>query len=345
MVAKADKNGSADGTGVSAIAVVDLARQLWQRQLLTPGQIGDLCGKAVFAAAQQLQQGGDVSGLLSRRLPRSLLLTLWQQAALTAEPLTGWQMGAQIHQNARGILAHWLCHCANLHQAVDVFCRHVALMNRDELWRVTTDNDGLPHILFSYPVAAGYPQLAEDRSLAGFKSWAEYLSGEPLKLQRVCLQRRRCATTAAYIQHYFDCPVDYQADHNRIIPEPGELQKPLLQANAYLAGLLQQQAGQQLAALSEDIVQRLALLFSRSAKQFSHADCVAAELGISRTTLYRQLKQQNTSFSAQLEQWRYHRYQQLLEQGYDDPLTVCELLGYADVSSFYKVRRRWLQNY
>ena len=342
MVADVDKNFIAGSAGVSAIAVVDLARQLWQRQLLTPGQIDDVCGKTVFSAAQQLQQGGDISALLPQRLPQSLLLRLWQQAALTAEPLTGWQMGAQIHQNARGLLAHWLCHCATLQQAVDVFCRHVPLMNRDELWSVQPDNDGLSHILFSYPVAAGYPQLAEDRSLAGFKSWAEYLSGDTLKLQRVYLQRRCCPATADYIRQYFACPVHYQADHNRIIPQPGELQKPLQRANAYLAGLLQQQAGEQLAALSGDIVQCLAPLFSRSAKHFSHADRVAAELGISRTTLYRQLKQQNTSFSEQLEQWRYHRYQQLLSQGNHEPLTVCELLGYADVSSFYKARRRWL---
>jgi len=70
---------------------------------------------------------------------------------------------------------------------------------------------------------------------------------------------------------------------------------------------------------------------------------VASELNMSRSTLYRKLKEAGVGFSDLLEQFRYDiwsKNQHALDQKSVEKL--CEEMGFKDVSSFYKLKKRWL---
>lgn len=98
-------NKALSGT-VSAIAVIDLARELLQRDVLTQTQVEKVLDVSSLAYCQQLQHGEDISEVLTKRLPEQQLIQLWQLADKTGDKNLGWNIGSQVVIPAQGILAH-----------------------------------------------------------------------------------------------------------------------------------------------------------------------------------------------------------------------------------------------
>ncbi len=71
------------------------------------------------------------------------------------------------------------------------------------------------------------------------------------------------------------------------------------------------------------------------------ADDVAAQLGISGTTLRRRLRQDHTSYQYLLDRARQYRCEQLLRETWLPGKCVADELGYLEVNSFYRAFRRW----
>jgi len=63
-------------------------------------------------------------------------------------------------------------------------------------------------------------------------------------------------------------------------------------------------------------------------------------LHMSRTTLYRKLRNEETSFSTLLDE---ERQRLLVSHHHDSIAKTCDLLGFKDPSAYYKARKRWIQ--
>lgn len=71
------------------------------------------------------------------------------------------------------------------------------------------------------------------------------------------------------------------------------------------------------------------------------ADSVAAELGMSSTTLRRRLRADHTCYQFLLDRARQYRCEQRLRQVWRPGKCLADELGYLEVNSFYRAFRRW----
>lgn len=332
---------------VSAIAVIDLARELLQRDMSIKTDVEQVLDASSLAHCQQLQQGEDISEVLTQRLPEQQLIQLWQLADKAGDKNLGWKIGSQVVIPAQGILAHWIRHCQTLEQAFLTFVKHIHLLNASERWQLER-NSSYVELIFRYPSEKAYPYIALQRSLASIKSWGEYLSGSDLQVSALFLTVNINEADTELIEHVFQCPVYYDQPINKIQLALSEIQKPLVQANALIAGLLSQQAlacesPAEKSLMENTLTEKIWKLFEMDIQSYSQVNLTAEKLNMSRATLYRRLKASNTSFTNLLEKYRYQLWENLIAKKGSDNMRMSELLGFNDPSSFYKARKRWSQ--
>jgi AraC family transcriptional regulator, mar-sox-rob regulon activator len=82
------------------------------------------------------------------------------------------------------------------------------------------------------------------------------------------------------------------------------------------------------------------LLLRRNLHGLSAA-LVAAELGMSCTTMRRRLRADRTSYQLLLDRARQYRCEHLLRRRWLPGKCLADRLGYTEVNSFYRAFRRW----
>ena len=70
-------------------------------------------------------------------------------------------------------------------------------------------------------------------------------------------------------------------------------------------------------------------------------ESVAAQLGMSSTTLRRRLRADHTCYQFLLDRSRQYRCEQQLRQAWRPGKCLADDLGYLEVNSFYRAFRRW----
>lgn len=142
---------------------------------------------------------------------------------------------------------------------------------------------------------------------------------------------------------FFRCPVNFDADDNRITLSQDVVDKKLTSSNPQLAHLNDQIMIEYLAKQDENnIIERVKvviidLLPSRHVTDSSVAD----ELHLSRRTLHRRLQQENTTFSSILNKVRKELATQYIQDCSLSLKEISFLLGFAEYSSFSRAFKRW----
>ncbi|MCF4097488.1 AraC family transcriptional regulator [Maritalea mediterranea] len=142
----------------------------------------------------------------------------------------------------------------------------------------------------------------------------------------------------------FQCPVHFEAKWNAMELHPEVAAWPVAQSPAYMSKLLAERADQLLAKLTTQksvrgqVEQALLPLLHLGNPG---ADQIAAQLGMSRQTLFRRLKEENASYRDVLEELRHtmamsHLKSQKLSVG-----DIAYLLGFSDVAAFSRAFKRW----
>lgn len=327
---------------VSAIALIDLARTM-----LKTGALDDTTFTQAFpklssfvvgdaAATQAL--AANASKVYEMRLPEEILIRLWQRAdAHLSRPDVGVSMGQTINENAKGVLANWLAQCDTLGEACQTFRDNVAFMNPSECWEFKQKGD-LLHFHFSFQ-EPGYPSIATDRSMAIFLTWAAYLS------------QREIVPINAYFAHpappdstlytaVFGANLHFGHDFNGFDIPAAVANYRIPTANAYLKALLQKKAVDLRARFPDKLSQTVYSLITDNPRQFPCIEVACDALHMSRSTLYRQLKKEGTSYTEILNRVRAEQAKALKAEGMKDSY-IAEKIGFQDTASYYKARKRW----
>lgn len=319
---------------VAFVAVVDLARQLLTRGLVCQQQLQAIDVDLPIWVATLVDSGADQSWLY-RTLPEHYLLQLWQLAEDSASPCLGFELGADVNPAAQGILAYRIQHSDTLAGALNTFRQHIALMNPAECWQVEKSGQRLTLSLHCPP---RYSTMAQQRSLVAMVAWANHLACDAMQPLAWHLPAADCtAVNRAWLQAFADCPIEPAQQYGLSI-EPGVLDRALVRADRFLAAMLEQEI-QALNTPTMTVRQQVERLLHQDLPRYSKVEVVAQQLALSRTRLYRQLKQEGVQFRQLLEQQRtrlWHKWRQRV-----DAISLAERLGFTDVSSFYKAQRRW----
>ncbi|WP_157729903.1 AraC family transcriptional regulator ligand-binding domain-containing protein [Bacterioplanes sanyensis] len=321
------------GTTVAFIAVVDLARQLLQRRLVSAVQLADVDAALPEWVAALQQQGADRHWLY-RTLPEEYLLQLWQLADNLGGPCLGLELGAEVNRAAQGVLAYRVERSDTLGAALEVFAQHIALMNPAERWQID-HSDSTVTLLLHCPEV--YPRMARERSVVALQAWASDLCGSELQPLAWFFPWQDGQTQCQWLADYSSADWVRSSGYGLCFARE-VLSLQLTSADAYLSAVLDREI-QALAKPQHSLNARVLSLLASDLSRFSQAQAVAQQLAMSRASLYRQLKREGFQFRQLLDQQRQQQWRQWRHRV--DAISMAERLGFADVSGLYKAQKRW----
>jgi len=322
---------------VSAISVVDLARELKRHNFIDQSHIFELYPR-LSEDVCALESGKDISALVEKRYPESWLLQLWRYAEKNAEkPEIGILIGATISPEAHGLLTNWMLHSNTLEEALKTYQSKVGLVNASEHWDIDIREKGLT-LTLSFTAGKNYPRCAIERSMVSMHAMGEYLCDRKISLQQVTFTFDK-PSYYEQLQQQFQCPMYFSEASNHLVFDADILQWQLPRRNSYLKSMIETRTNELGFLTDADLLQhKVRKLLSSNIALYSQAHKLANALHMSRSTLYRKLKKEGTSFSELLNEQRQRIYRKHRTSA---ATKLVELLGFHDISAYYKASKRW----
>lgn len=143
---------------------------------------------------------------------------------------------------------------------------------------------------------------------------------------------------------YFDAPVRFESARNVLILDRADLNLPFSGHNPELLALLTPRLGETLSELdaqctvAEQVVMALKLSLATGRPEIAD---IARRLGMSERTLQRRILSEGESFRALVLRARRELWTRLLADETINIEEIAYLLGYQDVTSFYRAFRAW----
>ena len=155
--------------------------------------------------------------------------------------------------------------------------------------------------------------------------------------------KHKCLGTAAEYSEFFDSPVSFDQSQNEIVCDKEELGRPLTSSNPHLQLILKEQADKELEKLSNEgsVSSQVQQIITRQLSTGSlDIETVAEALNISRTTLFRRLKAESSSYNLILTSLRKEFATEYMKSGMNVS-QMAFLLGYSTASNFVNAFKRW----
>ncbi len=292
-------------------------------------------GLAVPTACLQYQD--------AQRIP----FTVWQQILHQVnqqyqQPALGLHIARLIEPAHIGIMGYLGLSCQNLGEALQRFERyHRLAYDCNDLQIGINDHQ----VDISWGISAGKPgQLVDETAIALFTNIAaQLIQPVPLTLSLVEFVNPSSAHTRIY-EHYFGCPVVFNATRTRIGFPLALLATPVTRADQTLQQLLENQAAALLHELPEhdDFDQQLQLYMTQAVQQGSICiEDIAKRMHLSTRALQRQLVRRNYSFQQRLAQVRETLAKQYLLDPKLSLIDIALLLAYSEQSAFQRAFKQW----
>lgn len=325
---------------VSALSVIDLAKELKRYNIVDTSVLTRLHHQLPHYI-HQLENGEDISSLAELRYPESWLLQLWDYAdQSTSVPDIGIKIGSTITREAHGLLAHWMLHSDTLEMALLTYLNNVSLVNASEQWKMETNN-GNVELTLTFPVEKHYPRCAIERSLISIPCMGEYLCGRKIPLKSVAFTFPK-PTYQSSIKKQLGCSLSFSEKANKLVFDVEILQWPLPNKSPYIRRIIEHRSKKlDIQTQDDSLSYKIRNLWQNGIEPYSELGEVARKLHMSRSTLYRKLKTENTSFSKLLDS---ERQKMIQGQPHLPAHKACELLGFNDISAYYKACKRWKDN-
>lgn len=142
----------------------------------------------------------------------------------------------------------------------------------------------------------------------------------------------------------FQCPVQFAGTRNALELHPATAEWPVNNKPGNLFGVLADRADRLLDKLVNDanVTQRLERwLIERMHTGELRADLAARELGFSRQTLFRRLRDENTTYSETLINARRRAAELYLQGRRSSIADIAYLVGFSDAAAFSRAFKRW----
>jgi AraC-like DNA-binding protein len=277
-----------------------------------------------------------------RRIPRRAALAMLRALSkVSREPALGFALAAFVKSETFDLLDYMARASATLRDAMSVSNRYARIVDDSCHFAIQTI-DGRVTWRLDMDWPADVEPVVVEFLLGVLGIVGRRLFRGDVPIEEIWVRWREPQNRAAYVR-VFGFPVRFEAPYNAILFPPGILDAPLSGADPALAKLLERQAETLLASLP--CVARLSdqvksLLTEELHGREPSMHCIARRLGTTPSTLRRRLSAEGTTFKRLLELTRLELARACLA---DRRMTINEtafLLGYSDVSTFFKFFRR-----
>lgn len=167
---------------------------------------------------------------------------------------------------------------------------------------------------------------------------------QKLQYPRVVHLRRKAPAYAADYERIFEAPIVFESDWNAMQIDPGFLALKQPPVNRYVFGVLSERADALLKSLEESKSTRArvaSVLMGMLHTGESSMDVVAAKLGQSRQTLYRNLRDEDVTYEQVLDELRHKLALHFLNGKRVSVNETAYLVGFSDPASFSRAFKRW----
>jgi AraC-like DNA-binding protein len=286
----------------------------------------------------------DTSSDPALRFPESKLIEIWKAIA-TSEKIQGigLKIGQTINPEAKGLLASWISQTNTLREALTIFNKNISLMNPSESWEMKEDN-GVCTLTFKLRKDKHYPHIAIERSMAAMICWGRALSGQQFPIIEAHFSfpapKYKDLFAPIFGQH-----LKFNATKDTLSFDKKLLGLPVISSNHFLKAIIEAKAKTTLEEIDKTtpIRTKVKTIIKESLTTGNQITInqVSGCLSMSRQTLYRQLKKDDTDFQTLYDLVRKERALYLLKTGTENINTISLNLGYKETSSFYKAFKRW----
>lgn len=262
-------------------------------------------------------------------------------ADCTGCPHFGLLMGDATPLDAYGIVGELMKSAADVRAALQLMCRFMTLADGGGLLTLSETNQ---FASFSYSVYEPGVERAEvlcDNALAVSCSVLRELCGRKWRPYEILFSRSRPVNIEPYVE-FFKAPLRFDFEQSAVVFESTWLDATLATADPTYLHALEEKARALEAKETGDLVAQVRRVVRR---QLLVGNCsihsVAAELGMHRRTLDRQLQPFGIAFKALSDEIRFEVSRQLLADTAMPVLAISQSLHYADHSAFIHAFRRW----
>lgn len=280
---------------------------------------------------------------LDARVSRAKMIHLWRRVGeALPDPALGLRLGASVSVRELGLIGYMMQFSTTLGQAFTRLCRFSRLLADDTLVLVEAGPEraelvggaSLELVALRHPLdARAALALAVARELTGTDI-------EPLEVR---LPHAPPPDPRPY-RRFFSSPVHFHAGATALAFTRRDLDLPIPAGDATLGSYLEEYAEVMLRSLPAEasLAERLRGLLSTELSDGQPGlERLAGRLGVSPRTLQRQLRAEGTTFQEVLDDFRRTMAVDLLANRELAIKEVAFLLGYGDLSAFYRAFRRW----
>lgn len=302
------------------------------------------------AAADPLLQRSGLEGTLlddpDRRIPlaRYLALLRWAQVDLD-DPLLALRYGANVGMSELSILGLIMETAPTMGEALHQLDRYGRLAleidDGSPQPRLMLERPGARLLLVEQRSPASDPDLTEEAFARLVCGPRRFLPDQHVLAVRFGHSPR--APLAEY-ESALGCPVTFDAAHSYLELHPEVAGWPVAQHPRYVFGVLREKADVLLLRAEPPAFYRErveALLRATLHDGSASADAVAQRLGLSRSTLFRQLREEGTTYTEVLDTLRRDLAMNYLRSGKLSVNQIAYFLGFSEPASFSRAFRRW----
>ncbi|MGK0290150.1 MAG: AraC-like DNA-binding protein [bacterium] len=281
--------------------------------------------------------------LFDTRTTMDQFIRLWDVSVeLTKNPALGLHVGEMVDQKMMHLIGHLIRNSPDIHQAILQWIRYSRLLSETAEIRLEHHNSKV-HLIY-YNKIPKYRTVQKNEYYQVLAvTYARKFAQIEFSPDIVYFQHDQ----PEYIQEYeriFQCPLEFNHAQNFIIFDSKFLSSPIRDPNPYVYEVLSQHAEKLLDEVtqSESIQHQVSkLILEHLSRGTVDIELISGEMGVSRRTLHRKLKQEGTSFQNLLEDNRKTLSMMYLKQEDTSITEIAFLLGFSEPSSFYHAFKRW----
>jgi len=287
----------------------------------------------------------DLSDYRQRISTADYLAILEQSLKPTAPCGLGFRQGASYTMATAGKMGQLLMSCGNLEQAYEKILRYLPLLSLSLQGEYTRDKD-------SYRVELDVNDSPEMSSPVRWfliesmyyclLSQASYLTGKSQVFQHAAVRYERPPHWEMY-RTMLGCDVEFGASAPSYTVDRDFMTSTISTGNEAVMTMMERQCHETLQRWKWQlpIAEQIHAILMRRLPNLPSLECIAKELNMSRSTLYRRLQDEDYCYQTIIADFRRDQAVKYLKE---TDLTICDIaekLGFSDDSNFRRAFKKW----
>ncbi|UXY50620.1 AraC-like transcriptional regulator QhpR [Pseudomonas tohonis] len=275
-------------------------------------------------------------------IPGEQYVALWEAAA-QPNPNVGLELGMQSEVDDFGALGHALGCATSIEAALQTLQRFIVIFAQESVFDFEIDTRT---VMVEYRVIA--PTILHRRqdaefAIASVLRMLNLLTGSSLRPLRMEFEHPRPADVSVH-KRIFQCPLYFGQPSNRIFLPADILQLPVARGNERLYRALEPylERERQERSVSDELLAQITRMIAAGMSSGAPSLVeICEQLGLSRRTLQRRLKDHGIEYSALVEDVRRELALAYIKDSDYSMTEISLLVGYSESGSFTRAFRRW----